>query len=115
MVRLKIVNPRVVANFMEPRSAVGEFDAASGRYTLNVGSQGVHGLRNLIAEDILKIPPHRSSRRHRRTSAAASAPRASCIANIRWCSKPRSGSGVRCAGWRTAPSISSATRKGATI
>ena len=54
-VRLKIINPRVVANYMEPRSAVGEFDAATGRLTLNVGSQGVHIQQKVIAEDILKI------------------------------------------------------------
>ncbi len=56
-VRIKIVNPRAVANFMEPRSAVGEYDATSGRFTLNVGSQGVHAIRQVIANDILKIPP----------------------------------------------------------
>ena len=54
-VRIKIVNPRVVANYMEPRSAVGEYDAQSGRFTLNAGSQGVHILQGLIAK-ILKIP-----------------------------------------------------------
>jgi aerobic carbon-monoxide dehydrogenase large subunit len=57
VVGLKIVNPRVVANFMEPRSAAGEFDPASGRYTLHVSSQGVHGLRDTIAAKIMKIPP----------------------------------------------------------
>ena len=56
-VRIKIVNSRVVANYMEPRSAVGEYDAQSGRFTLNVGSQGVHGIQGRIAEPILKIPP----------------------------------------------------------
>ena len=56
-VRLRIVNPRVVANFMEPRSAVGERDAATGRLTLNLGSQGVHVQQKVIAEEILKIPP----------------------------------------------------------
>jgi carbon-monoxide dehydrogenase large subunit len=54
-VRIKIVNPRAVANYMEPRSAVGEYDAQSGRFALNVGSQGVHILQGLIAS-ILKIP-----------------------------------------------------------
>jgi aerobic carbon-monoxide dehydrogenase large subunit len=54
-VRIKIVNPRAVANYMEPRSAVGEYDAQSGRLTLNAGSQGVHILQSLIAK-ILKIP-----------------------------------------------------------
>jgi aerobic carbon-monoxide dehydrogenase large subunit len=55
-VRVKIINPRVVANFMEPRSAVGEFDAQSGRSTLHVSSQGVHLMQNVIATQILKIP-----------------------------------------------------------
>ena len=49
-VRIKIVNPRVVANYMEPRSAVGEYDAQSGRFLLNAGSQGVHILQALIAK-----------------------------------------------------------------
>jgi aerobic carbon-monoxide dehydrogenase large subunit len=56
VVSLGIVNPRVVANFMEPRSAAGEFDPVSGRYTLHVSSQGVHGLRDQIADRIMKIP-----------------------------------------------------------
>ncbi|HZZ23501.1 MAG TPA: xanthine dehydrogenase family protein molybdopterin-binding subunit [Roseiarcus sp.] len=55
-VRIRIVNPRAVANYMEPRSAVGEYDAQSGRFTLNAGSQGVHILQGLIANQILKIP-----------------------------------------------------------
>jgi carbon-monoxide dehydrogenase large subunit len=54
--RIKIVNPRVVANFMEPRSAVGEFDAKSGRSTLHVSCQGVHTIQNVITKQILKIP-----------------------------------------------------------
>ncbi len=57
VVRITIVNPRVVANFMEPRSAAGEYDPASGRYTLHASSQGVHGLRDQIAGMIMKISP----------------------------------------------------------
>jgi carbon-monoxide dehydrogenase large subunit len=56
-VRIRIVNSRVVANYMEPRSAVGEYDAATGRFTLNLGSQGVHSIRDIIAGSILKIAP----------------------------------------------------------
>ena len=41
---------------MEPRSAVGEYDPKSGRLTLNAGSQGVHILQGLIANQILKVP-----------------------------------------------------------
>ena len=56
-VRIRIVNPRAVANYMEPRSAVGEYDQSAGRYTLNAGTQGVHNVRDAIAGPILKIPP----------------------------------------------------------
>ena len=53
---LNIRNNRIVVCAMEPRSAIGEWDAAEGRYTLRVGSQGVFGLRNQMANDILKVP-----------------------------------------------------------
>ncbi len=56
-IRIRVVNSRVVANYMEPRSAVGEYDAQSGRLTLNLGSQGVHGIQGAIAGAMLKIPP----------------------------------------------------------
>jgi len=54
--RLSIRNSRIVVAAMEPRSAIGEYDAASGRFTLHVGCQGVFGLRNQLADDILKLP-----------------------------------------------------------
>ena len=54
--KLSIRNNRVVVCAMEPRSAIGEYDAATGRYTLHVGSQGVFGLRAQMAGDILKVP-----------------------------------------------------------
>ncbi len=53
---LNIRNNRIVVCPMEPRSAIGEWDAAEGRYILHVGSQGVFGLRNQMANDILKVP-----------------------------------------------------------
>ena len=52
---LRIVNQRIVVNAMEPRAAVGQFDKATGRYTLHTGSQGVHGMRAIVAKEILKI------------------------------------------------------------
>jgi carbon-monoxide dehydrogenase large subunit len=54
--KLSIRNNRVVVCAMEPRSAIGEYDAETGRYTLHVGSQGVFGLRGQMAKDILKVP-----------------------------------------------------------
>src|SRR6516164_2729921 len=56
--RLKLVNSRVVVNTMEPRAAIGVYDAASGRFTLLAPSQGVFGLRGHMA-DILKVEPKR--------------------------------------------------------
>ncbi len=55
--KLHINNNRIVVAAMEPRSAIAEFDGASGRYTLHSCSQGVFGLKNQIANDILKVPP----------------------------------------------------------
>jgi carbon-monoxide dehydrogenase large subunit len=54
--RLPIVNSRIVVCAMEPRSAIAEYEAATGRWTLRTGCQGVFGLRNSIAKDILKVP-----------------------------------------------------------
>jgi carbon-monoxide dehydrogenase large subunit len=54
--KLKIVNSRVVVNPMEPRSAIGVHDRASGRFTLHAPSQGVFGLKGSMAE-ILKVEP----------------------------------------------------------
>jgi carbon-monoxide dehydrogenase large subunit len=53
--RLDIVNNRLVTNYMETRGAIGEFDATSGRYTLTAGTQGGHGMIDILAEDILKV------------------------------------------------------------
>src|SRR5256884_1928734 len=50
--RIELINSRVVVNAMEPRAAVGVYDAASGRYTLHVPSQGVFGMKGRIAENL---------------------------------------------------------------
>ncbi len=55
--RIEIVNNRVVANYMETRGVIAEYDAARDRYTLTMGTQGGHSIRDIIAKDILKIPP----------------------------------------------------------
>jgi len=56
VISLKLFNNRIVANFLEPRGAVGAYDAASGRYTLTCGSQGVHILRPVLADDMFRVP-----------------------------------------------------------
>jgi aerobic carbon-monoxide dehydrogenase large subunit len=48
-VSLRLDNHRIVTNPMEPRGAVGSFDATAGRYTLFVSSQNIHGNRDATA------------------------------------------------------------------
>ena len=55
VVKLPLINQRLVVNTIEPRSAIGEFDAKDGKWTLNSCSQGVFGLKNMMA-DILGAP-----------------------------------------------------------
>ena len=54
--RLDLVNNRVVANSMEPRNAIADYDPASGRSTLYTATQGPHFVRDPLAEAVLKIP-----------------------------------------------------------
>jgi len=56
VVTLSLDNHRVITAPMEPRGAVGQFDPASGRYTLHVSSQNIHGIRNFTAR-ALNVPP----------------------------------------------------------
>ncbi|HEX7967639.1 MAG TPA: xanthine dehydrogenase family protein molybdopterin-binding subunit [Stellaceae bacterium] len=57
--RLDIVSNRIVVSAMEPRAAIGQYDAAADRWTLHVGCQGVFGLRNTLAKDVLAVAPER--------------------------------------------------------
>jgi aerobic carbon-monoxide dehydrogenase large subunit len=53
---ITIINPRVVASFMETRAANCEYDAKRDHLTLTVGSQGSHRLRDILCQNVLKIP-----------------------------------------------------------
>ena len=53
--RIAFHNNRLVCNYMEPRAAIGEWNEAEGRYTLTTGSQGVHSMRRIIAENVMGI------------------------------------------------------------
>jgi carbon-monoxide dehydrogenase large subunit len=59
IVRLELVNNRIVVHSMEPRGAVGAYDAYDGRYTLHVSSQGSHWIQRWLAEDVLRVPRER--------------------------------------------------------
>lgn len=53
---ITIVNPRIVTNYMETRAVVCEFDAKRDHLTLTIGSQGSHRLRDILCQNVLKIP-----------------------------------------------------------
>jgi len=53
---VSIVNPRIVTNFMETRAAVAEYDAKRDHLTLTIGSQGSHRLRDILCQNVLKMP-----------------------------------------------------------
>ena len=57
--KIDLVNNRLVPNAMEPRAAVGEFDRATGEYTLYTTSQNPHVIRLLMGAFVLSIPEHK--------------------------------------------------------
>ncbi|MDE4138920.1 MULTISPECIES: xanthine dehydrogenase family protein molybdopterin-binding subunit [Rhodobacterales] len=56
---LELVNNRLVANPMEPRVAVGDFNRATGESTLYTTSQNPHVIRLLMGAFVLGIPEHK--------------------------------------------------------
>ncbi len=56
---IDVVNNRLVANAMEPRSAIGEYDAGKDEYTLYTTSQNPHVIRLLMGAFVLGIPEHK--------------------------------------------------------
>jgi carbon-monoxide dehydrogenase large subunit len=58
-IALKLVNNRVVVNSMEPRGALGEYDAGEDSYTLWSSTQGSHFVRNLLASSVFQVAENR--------------------------------------------------------
>jgi carbon-monoxide dehydrogenase large subunit len=58
VVEQTIRSQRTVSAFMEPRAAIGSYDASAQQVTLVSGCQGAHRLRNDLAS-CLKLPPER--------------------------------------------------------
>ena len=59
VIELNLVNNRLVANSMEPRGALGAFDAAEDRFTLYTSTQGSHAIRRLLAASVFRFAEHR--------------------------------------------------------
>jgi len=54
-VELSVVNQRLVTNYLDTRGVVAEYDG--GRYTLTLGSQGSHLIRDIIGGEVMKLAP----------------------------------------------------------
>ena len=59
VVRRRYVITRVHAQYMEPRGAIGVYDAGDDRYTLYADVQYPHRVRHVLAAAILRTPEHR--------------------------------------------------------
>ena len=59
VVKLELLNNRLVPNAMETRAAIGEYDLNSGEYTLHTTSQNPHVIRLLMGAFVLHIPEHK--------------------------------------------------------
>ncbi len=57
--KIDLVNQRLIPNAMEPRAAIGDYDRATGEYTLYTTSQNPHVIRLLMGAFVLQIPEHK--------------------------------------------------------
>ena len=57
--KLDLVNNRLIPNAIEPRAAVGDYDSATGEYTLYTTSQNPHVIRLLMGAFVLHLPEHK--------------------------------------------------------
>jgi carbon-monoxide dehydrogenase large subunit len=59
VVALEVVNNRLIPNAIEPRSAIGEYERATGDFTLYTTSQNPHLTRLLLGAFSYGIPEHK--------------------------------------------------------
>ena len=57
--RLKLVNTRIFANPIEPRTSIAQYDAAADRFTWITPSQGVRYMVRVLCDQVFKIPDER--------------------------------------------------------
>ena len=53
--RLAVTHQRLAMSPMEPRAAIGEYDPDKDRLTLKTQTQGVHRIRDILAQQVFKI------------------------------------------------------------
>lgn len=57
--KIDLVNQRLVANPIETRAAIGDFNTATGDHTLYTTSQNPHAIRLLMSAFVLAVPEHK--------------------------------------------------------
>src|SRR5437763_564936 len=58
-VEIEVVNNRLVVAPIEPRAAIGQYDAGTDRFELLLTGQGMHSLRRQLADAVFQTPPDR--------------------------------------------------------
>jgi carbon-monoxide dehydrogenase large subunit len=58
-VAVKLENNRLSANAIEPRGAIGDWDAASEAFTLYTSTQNPHGVRQMLCGAVFRMPESR--------------------------------------------------------
>lgn len=59
IVSIDIVNNRLIPNAIEPRAAIGDYDAGKDEYTLYTTSQNPHLIRLLMGAFVFGLPEHK--------------------------------------------------------
>jgi carbon-monoxide dehydrogenase large subunit len=59
VVSVRLYNNRVTANTLEPRAAIGDYNAADDAFTLYTSSQNPHGARSVVAGAVFRMPETR--------------------------------------------------------
>jgi aerobic carbon-monoxide dehydrogenase large subunit len=59
IIEIELVNNRLVVAPIEPRAAIGTYDAAADSFDLLLTGQGVHSLRQQLAAAVFNMPPER--------------------------------------------------------
>jgi carbon-monoxide dehydrogenase large subunit len=55
VITLRLTNPRVVANYLDTRGALAEYDERDHRIVLTAPTQGAHLVRDVLADAVLKV------------------------------------------------------------
>ena len=54
--KVKLVNNRVLANPIEPRSCIGSYNPGDASFTLIAPSQGAHFFHRVLCEHVFRMP-----------------------------------------------------------